>query len=154
MQKINASSLKRLGIIISLLLTISFVAGCELLIPIAADLMQKISQKTHENRPDRKFTVSVRACDEKTHQAYREVIKEMGYELDPLWNSSTGWRFDAVRDYWEDLEISCFEIVEGEKKGSSAIKIYSRFIYFPEEPKHYKENIHQKVLERLKIQAK
>ena len=121
--------------------------------------MEKISQKTHLNRPELQFRVSVRTCDEKNHQAYREVLKEMGYKLDPPWVRSSRWVIDAVRDEDEDLGISCIKLhfytpptedAGEEKKKSSEITIISKIPWFPEEPKHYKKNIHQKVMERLK----
>jgi len=119
--------------------------------------MQRISQKTHENWPGREFRVSVPACDVQTLQAYREVLKEMGYEEFYQFHESSVlnivWSLDTVKYEYEkimkeDLIISCWN-VESEKEKRSEIRIYSKSIYNPGEPKH-KERIHQKVLERLK----
>ena len=54
------------------------VVGC-------AALMNEVSEYTHKNMPIKEFIVSVRTCDEKTHQAYQEVLQEMGYKLDRSW---------------------------------------------------------------------
>jgi len=143
-------------------------AGCGALL----GLMGQISKKTHENRPDRKFTVSVRACDEKIFQTYREVLKELRYKIDNTWVHGPNkwsksrdfkvksWRIDAVRDEDEDLEIDCdFREISsytlptgnvGAGKKERLLTIYSKFIYFPEDPIYNKEYIHRKVLERLK----
>jgi len=124
-------------------------------------LEKRITDYTHRNRLGREFRVSVPACDEKNSQAYREVLKEMGYNIYHQWlipgpdytrgsgqRVFLGWRIDVAKDDLdEDLAIGC-DYYEPQKERE--IYIYSTSKYFPEEPKNFKENIHQKVLKRLK----
>jgi hypothetical protein len=115
--------------------------------PILDPIMRKISKHQLENIR-KGFGVSVRTCDEKNYLAYWEVLNKMGYEIDRTWPwvSLSGWQIDAVGDDKDDrLRVNCGSNL---REAKWMLGIYSRIPYFP------KERIHQKALERLKIQAK
>jgi len=134
----------------ALLILLGFTLSGAACFQLAGLAAQIISKKTHDPNwpPMKRFEVSVRTCDEKNYQAYREVLIEMGYgyPIDQSWVNLSGWRIRAVRDKDEDLSIDCN--VPEKKEKRAEIWIQSGIPYFP------KESIHQKVLERLKKQAK